>query len=90
MYSVIFSLLCHNEFFIRKSFKQAICSVALTISLTACGKRLEKNISTTYDGTMSCTDIQREFFTNKHQINDIIIAESIFKICFTNLNTSTR
>ncbi|WP_142416757.1 hypothetical protein [Bartonella massiliensis] len=50
----------------------------LAISLTACGGRLEKNISTTtlHDGTMSCADIQQEFYANKRQINDTIVERS--------------
>ncbi|PIT68754.1 hypothetical protein [Bartonella tribocorum] len=61
-----------------KNFKRAVYIVALAVSLTACGERLEKNISTTtlHDGTMSCADIQREFFANKRQINDIIVERS--------------
>ncbi|WP_273757729.1 hypothetical protein [Bartonella sp. AU55XJBT] len=62
----------------HKSFKRGICIVVLAVSLTACGGRLEKNISTTtlHDGTMSCADIQREFFANKRQINDTIAERS--------------
>ncbi|WP_144755261.1 MULTISPECIES: hypothetical protein [Bartonella] len=62
----------------HKSFKRGICLVALAVSLTACGGRLEKNISVTtiHDGAMSCADIQREFYANKRQINDTIIERS--------------
>ncbi|WP_375615180.1 MULTISPECIES: hypothetical protein [unclassified Bartonella] len=57
-----------------KNFKRGVCIAVLAVSLTACGGRLEKNIATTtlHDGSMSCTDIQREFFANKRQINDTI------------------
>ncbi|WP_375650268.1 hypothetical protein [Bartonella sp. OT172YNZD] len=52
--------------------------MVLAFSLTACGGRLEKNISTTtiHDGSMSCADIQREFFANKRQTNDTIAERS--------------
>ncbi|EJF76974.1 hypothetical protein [Bartonella birtlesii] len=55
-----------------KYLKWGICTVILAISLSACGGRSEKNISVTtlHDGTMSCADIQREFYANKRQIND--------------------
>ncbi len=45
-----------------------------SVFLTACGGRLEKNIpvTTLHDGTMSCSDIQREFFANKRQIDATI------------------
>ncbi|WP_212112668.1 hypothetical protein [Bartonella queenslandensis] len=61
-----------------KNFKRGVCIVALAVSLTACGGRLEKNIATTtlHDGAMSCADIQREFFANKRQINDTIVERS--------------
>ncbi|WP_375663060.1 hypothetical protein [Bartonella sp. CL266QHHD] len=61
-----------------KNFKRDVCIVVLAVSLTACGGRLEKNISTTtlHDGSMSCADIQREFFANKRQINDTIAERS--------------
>ncbi|GAA4663965.1 hypothetical protein [Bartonella pachyuromydis] len=57
---------------------RAICIMISAISLSACGGRLEKNISTTtiHDGAMSCADIQREFYANKRQINDTIIERS--------------
>ncbi|WP_019218620.1 hypothetical protein [Bartonella florencae] len=57
-----------------KYLKRGICIVVLATSLSACGGRLEKNISVTtlHDGAMSCADIQREFYANKRQINDTI------------------
>lgn len=57
---------------------RAICFMISAISLSACGGRLEKNISVTtiHDSAMSCADIQREFYANKRQINDTIIERS--------------
>ncbi|WP_273754170.1 hypothetical protein [Bartonella sp. MM73XJBT.G] len=56
--------------------KQVMYIIVLAVFLSACGGRLEKNISVTtiHDGTMSCADIQREFLANKRQI-DATIAE---------------
>ncbi|WP_375703410.1 hypothetical protein [Bartonella sp. AD13SXNS] len=60
----------------KENFKWGVCIVVLAFFLTACGGRLEKSIpvTTLHDGTMSCSDIQREFFANKRQI-DATIAE---------------
>ncbi|VEJ45352.1 hypothetical protein [Bartonella vinsonii] len=59
-------------------FKRVTCTMILAISLSACGGRVEKNISVTtlHDGAMSCADIQREFFANKRQINDTLVERS--------------
>lgn len=59
-------------------FTRAICIMISAVSLSACGGRLEKNISitTVHDGAMSCADIQREFYANNRQINDTIIERS--------------
>ncbi|WP_208437967.1 hypothetical protein [Bartonella taylorii] len=61
-----------------KCFKRAICVVVLAVSLSACGGRLEKNISVTtlHDGAMSCADIQRELWANKRQIEATIAERS--------------
>ncbi|WP_375618144.1 MULTISPECIES: hypothetical protein [unclassified Bartonella] len=58
----------------KENFKWGVCIVVLAFFLTACGGRLEKNIpvTTLHDGTMSCSDIQREFFANKRQIDATI------------------